>query len=74
MKISVKLSLFFILAMLLGTPAFATSTFSTHPENDANSNLAPVLKRTLPAVVNIRADIKITDPTILYQITKTAWC
>jgi serine protease Do len=70
MKISVKLSLFFIMAMLMGAPAFATATFSARPALDVANNLAPILKRTLPAVVNIRADIKITDPTILYQLQR----
>jgi serine protease Do len=35
-----------------------------------NSSLAPMLQRVLAAIVNIRADIKITDLSVLYQLQK----
>jgi serine protease Do len=35
-----------------------------------NNSLAPILQKILPAVVNIRADIKITDLSVLFELQK----
>jgi serine protease Do len=58
------------LFIFLGLSAivFATSSFASIPMTA--TSLAPMLAKALPAVVNIRADIKITDLTTLYQLQK----
>jgi serine protease Do len=35
-----------------------------------NNSLAPMLQKVLPAVVNVRADIKITDLSVLFELEK----
>jgi serine protease Do len=49
----------FLFLGLVSLDCFATA---------APSNLAPMLQRVLPAIVNIRADIKITDLTTLSRL------
>jgi serine protease Do len=67
MKILAKLILLICLGGLVGSPGFAANSDVI---SSRGSSLAPILKKVLSAVVNIRADIKITDPAIIYQIQK----
>ncbi|MES2218250.1 MAG: trypsin-like peptidase domain-containing protein [Pseudomonadota bacterium] len=69
MKIVAQLILLICLGFV-NTPGFAASPTSGDFVSSRSSSLAPILKRTLSAVVNVRADIKITDPAILYQIQR----
>jgi Do/DeqQ family serine protease len=46
---------------------YSTNCFAVIP---VNNSLAPMLQKALPAVVNIRADIKITDLSTLFQLQK----
>jgi serine protease Do len=48
----------------------ALSSFNAYANIPANASLAPMLQKALPAVVNIRADIKITDLATLDRIEK----
>lgn len=56
---------FFVIGLLslVGLPCFASPASS-------NPTIAPMLQKALPAVVNIRADIKITDFNTLAQVQK----
>jgi serine protease Do len=62
MKIIARLSLTICLSWLACSYAFAAMP--------VNGSLAPMLQKALPAVVNIRADIKITDLSTLFQLQK----
>jgi serine protease Do len=63
MKITAKFISFVCAAWLLSGAAFAVPV-------PINSGLAPMLAKAMPAVVNIRADIKITDLSTLFQLQK----
>ena len=67
MKTLAKLFLFLCLSALFNTSLFAEAPF----DRDGRSvSLAPMLDKVLPAIVNIRADIKITDLSVLYQLQR----
>ena len=57
------LAIFGILALLFSFNCYATVTTA-----NINTSLAPMLEKALPAVVNIRADIKITDIATLNRV------
>jgi serine protease Do len=63
MKMLAKLISFVCAAWLLSGAAFAVTL-------PPNSGLAPMLAKAMPAVVNIRADIKITDLSTLFMLQK----
>lgn len=56
------MNLFFLTSMII-----AQCTFAATP---VDSSLAPMLKNVLPAIVNIRGQIKITDFNILRQLER----
>jgi serine protease Do len=56
----------FALLLLMGY-WFSVSSYAGTPQDNS---LAPMLQKILPAVVNIRADIKITDISTLYRLEK----
>jgi serine protease Do len=71
MKILAKLILIVCLGCFFNSFAFAE--VMANVDRDAmprNTSLAPMLQKVLPAIVNIRADIKITDLSVLYQLRK----
>src|SRR5260221_5780172 len=49
------------------TVFFSTASFAISPITDS---LAPMLEKVLPAIVNIRAQIKVTDFNTLREIIK----
>jgi serine protease Do len=75
MKILEKIMMTICLSALIVSQGIAavpaklipTASQSTAP---SGNSLAPILQKVLPAVVNIRADIKITDLTVLFQLLK----
>jgi Do/DeqQ family serine protease len=73
MNILAKLILLICIAAFTSTLSIAatiTPASVTMETPSRNFTFALVLKKILSAVVNIRADIKITDPVILYQLQK----
>jgi serine protease Do len=73
MNILTKLILFVCIAAFTSSMAIAatpTAATVTIEPPSRNFTFAPVLKKILSAVVNIRADIKITDPVVLYQLQR----
>jgi Do/DeqQ family serine protease len=75
MKILAKLIMTICLGGLITFPVFAAApaklipTASQSTASSGNS-LAPILQKIMPAVVNIRADIKITDLSVLFTLLK----
>jgi serine protease Do len=57
-----------LLSIFILTFGFSILSYANVPTN--STSLAPMLQKALPAVVNIRADIKITDMSTLYQLQK----
>jgi Do/DeqQ family serine protease len=57
------LNLYICLGLLLSLNCFASI-----PTTSTNSELAPMLQKALPAIVNIRADIKVTDLSTLNRL------
>jgi serine protease Do len=57
-----------IVSVLFLTLLLSVTAFANLPNN--NPSIAPMLKKAMPAVVNIRADIKITDFNMLAQLQK----
>ena len=58
--------------MTLGFLLFSMATFATATPNSngTSTSIAPMLQKALPAIVNIRADIKITDLSTLVQLQR----
>lgn len=65
MTISIRKTLSFIILML--TTLISTASYSATP---IDTSLAPMLQHVLPAVVNIKAQIKVTDFNTLREIIK----
>ncbi len=56
-----------IFRMFVITFSLVTSAFAATP---IDTTLAPMLEKVLPAVVNIKADIKVTDVNVLRELQK----
>jgi len=65
MKINIRVLISIIFAWLLSTQCYA----GVLPGGNSSS-LAPMLQKVLPAIVNIRADVKITDIATLARLQK----
>jgi serine protease Do len=63
MSLMMRLSLLFTLGIF-----FSTGIGATSPLIASTTAIAPMLQRVLPAIVNIRADIKITDLATLARL------
>jgi S1-C subfamily serine protease len=53
----------------MARPVYTLPKVTFYPAS-APDNFAPMLQRVLPAVVNIRADVKVTDLTVLFALQK----
>ena len=59
---------FFISFFILATVLISQPLFAAAPP--VEMTIAPILKKVLPAVVNIRAQIKVTDLSVLQELQK----